>query len=286
MPALAERRVTAAVLGGFRASNFAPAFFLMPSARRKALAAVYAFCRAADDAVDVPGRPPEESRGLLDAWRRLLKAPYVTEADPRPDAGVWSALEDALARYPIDRRHLLDLLDGVERDMVAARYRTFEDLKVYCHGVASTVGLACLPLFGLDETSHRDFAVHMGLAVQLINILRDVKADAARDRVYLPREDLDRFGCSEETLKASSPDAGFLRLMRFEAARARELHAAALRVLPPLSRRAARPALAMGALYLALLDKMERSGFPVLAGRVSLTAWEKGRVFLKAAFSG
>src|SRR5262249_7504300 len=152
------------------------------------------------------------------------------------------ALQQAIADYSLNVKHLLDLINGVERDLYQGRYETFENLKLYCHGVASTVGLTCLSIFRLDEPSHREFAEKLGLAVQMTNILRDVKSDAARNRIYLPKEDLKRFGYSENDLLKSVYNDHFVRLMNFEAKRTRELYAAAWQALPPISRRAARPA--------------------------------------------
>jgi phytoene synthase len=275
----------AAALGAFRRSNFAPAFFLLPARRRRALQGVYAFCRAVDDVVDdavlraARGAEPSAefaaARRALDDWRALLRGTLSAEPGPGVDRAVWSALEAALEAAPIDRAHLLDLVDGVGRDLDATRYRTFAELREYCHGVASTVGLACLPVFGLDEPSHRDFAVNLGVAVQLTNILRDVGPDAALDRVYLPLEDLERFGYGADRLKASETGPDFQRLMRFQAARAREFYAAAARALPRTSRRAARPALVMGALYRALLEELERGGFRVFGERARLSFRQK-----------
>jgi phytoene synthase len=260
----------------FKKSSFAPAFWLLTASRRRALAAVYAFARAVDDAVDVPnGTPPREA---LDRWRALLSEPYVPEGRAVPPE--WPALEETLKGFPIDRRHLLDLIDGVARDIGGFRAETFEDFRAYCHGVASTVGLACLPIFGLDEDGHRAFAESLGWAVQAVNVLRDVRPDALDGRVYLPREDLRRFGVSEDDLKSPALSPAVLRLLRFEAGRAREFFRQARQALPPLSRRAARPAVAMGALYERLLDKMERGDFLWGRPRPSLSLWEKARILL------
>lgn len=291
----------------FRSSNFAPAFFLLPPKRRRALQAVYAFCRAVDDAVDQPGpQVPEgrqagsggavdqpgpqvlegrqagsggavssaDRRAALNVWRERLRNPALP-ADGMPDAAVWSALRETIAAFQIDPRHLLDLTDGVERDLSAPRYRTFEELKTYCYGVASTVGLACLPIFGLDEPRHRDFAVNLGLAVQLTNILRDVAADAREDRIYLPREDMERFGVAEADLRMGVLTPALAALLDFEAGRARGLYAAARAALPEESLGAARPALVMGGVYRELLAELERRDFDVFAGRARLSPARK-----------
>jgi 15-cis-phytoene synthase len=262
-------------LDAFKSSNFAPAFFLLPAEKRQALKAVYAFCRAVDDAVD-EGRDAAEAKQVLDSWRGLLTDAGEMKTLTGVDGAVWSALRDAVKEHGINTRHLLDLIDGVEMDLTPRRYETMDDLKTYCYGVASTVGLACLPIFGLREPDHSFFAVQLGYAVQLTNILRDVGTDASAGRVYLPQEDLRRFHFSEEDLSRRTYNDSFVRLMRFEASRAREFYAQAFGGLPSESRRAARPALVMGEVYRRLLEEIEKNDFRVLSGpRVSVSPWRK-----------
>jgi phytoene synthase len=261
------------VLALFKRSSFAPAFLLLRPKQRRALAALYAFARAVDDAADETP-DPAEARALLDRWRGLLRAPYVA-ADTPDLPSAWPPLEAALSAFPIDRRHLLDLIDGVARDVDGFRAETFEDFKTYCYGVASTVGLASLAVFGLDEPSHRDFAVALGRAVQTVNILRDVRPDVLIGRIYLPREDLRRFGVEEGDLRSDNLAPAVLRLLRFEATRARAFFTEARRALPALSRRSARPALVMGALYERLLVRLEREDFAWGRPRPRLGVLEK-----------
>lgn len=236
-------------------------------------------------------RPSDGPQRTLAAWRELLRAlrdgrtavesrkeGTLEQSAAQVDAAVWPALLETLERYPTAAAPLLGLVDGVERDLLKNRYGTFEELKEYCYGVAGTVGLACLPVFGLDEESHREFAVTLGRAVQLTNILRDIPADAAVDHVYLPAEDLNRFGYGEEELKKSVYNDNFVRLMRFEASRAEEAYAAALQKLPDTSRRAARPALIMARLYRALLGEIKKRGYNVFLGRARLSTYQKMRV--------
>lgn len=269
-------RETASPLNVFRASNFAPAFFFLPEDRRQALQAVYAFCRAVDDSVDQEN-DPARAKAALDEWRDLLQNPEKEPTD-RIDRRTWQALNAALDQYDINVRHLLGLIDGVEMDLTRKRYETFNDLLRYCYGVASTVGLACLPIFGLNEEKHGAFAIHLGYAVQLTNILRDVGSDADLGRIYLPTEDIKRFNSSEDEISSRTMSPALQRLLRFEATRAREFYDKALADLPGSSLRQARPALIMGAVYRALLEKLERSGFPVLNGpRVRLTFFQKCR---------
>lgn len=259
----------------FRSSSFAPAFWFLGHRRGSALAAVYAFARQVDDAVDevgLDGGNPEEARRRLNSWRQALSG---GDAPPEKAERVWKALTRALSWFPLDRGPLLELIDGVERDLVQTRYETAADTQAYCYGVAGTVGLACLPIFGLDPVRHRDFAINLGQAVQWVNILRDVKEDALRGRIYLPQADLRRFHLSDSEILGLIYNDNFQRLMKFEADRARALFAAAWAALPPESRRAARPALVMGRLYRRLLDKMERRRFQVFTSRPRLTFVEK-----------
>jgi phytoene synthase len=265
-------------LAAFKVSSFAPAFLLLPPARRRALAAVYAFARAVDDAVDeigIEGRDPSRARAALARWRAAFEGEPVSFEEG--EARAWHGLRRAMERFQVPAAPLIELVAGVERDLDQTRYATFDDLKTYCHGVAGTVGLACLPIFGLAEETHRVFAEKLGLAVQLVNILRDVKADSLRDHIYLPAEDLARFGHGEEEIMALVFNDNFRRLMAFEGERARAIFAEARAALPPESRRAARPALAMGRIYEALLQKMAANNFNVFGDRPRLGFLEKLR---------
>jgi phytoene synthase len=254
----------------FRTSNFAPAFYFLRRDQRRALAGVYAFCRLVDDAVDQAAKPAQ-ARTVLERWRGYLE---TFPAHPS-DTPLEKELAWALTNFSVPRAALLDLLDGVARDLVPFRCRTLEELQTYCYGVASTVGLACLPIFGLKEEEHRDFAVTLGWAVQLTNILRDAGPDGHRGRLYLPAEDLARFGVGEKEFMAGARGEKELKLLMFEADRAREFYRRAWEALPVSSRTAARPALAMGRLYERLLDKVEQQGFPAKGPRVELGMLDK-----------
>lgn len=259
----------------FKSSSFAPAFWFLGRQRRQALAAVYAFAREVDDAVDeigLEGQDPARARRILAAWRSVLAGGPVTE-----DVSllVWRPLQRAMAAFAIDRKNLLELVDGVERDLTQSRYETWDDVKSYCYGVAGTVGLVCLPIFGLDPVRQREFAVTLGQAVQMVNILRDVKADALRDRIYLPQEDLRRFNLGDQEIRGLIYNENFCRLMTFEAHRTQALFQAAFAALPADKRGSARPALIMGRLYRRLLDKLERRRFQIFTQRPRLTLFEK-----------
>ncbi|MBL0058514.1 MAG: squalene/phytoene synthase family protein [Elusimicrobia bacterium] len=265
-------------LSVFRMSNFAPAFILLPPRRRHALAAVYAFARAVDDAVDeigIDANEPDRARAVLGRWRAVLNG-EPADFEGR-EAAVWKSLQTVLSEFPIAKNDLLDLVDGVERDLTQTRYATFDALRVYCHGVAGTVGLACLPIFGLGPDLHRTFAEKLGLAMQLVNIIRDVKTDALRGRIYLPQEDLVRFGFGEAEVLAQVYNDNYRRMMAFQAERARAVFAEARAALPAESRRRARPALAMGRIYEMLLEKLESQGFAIFGEPPRLSFFERLR---------
>ncbi len=259
----------------FKSSSFAPAFWLMGRRRRSALAAVYAFAREVDDAVDeigLDGKDPVRARRILAAWRAVLTGGPETEAVALP---IWRPLQRALTQFPIDRKNLVELIDGVERDLTQTRYETWDEVKSYCYGVAGTVGLVCLPIFGLDPVRHREFAVTLGQAVQMVNILRDVKVDALRDRIYLPQEDLRRFNLGDQEILGLIYNENFRQLMKFEADRTQALFKTAFAAVPVDKRSSARPALIMGRLYSRLLNKIEQRQFQIFTQRPRLTLLEK-----------
>jgi phytoene synthase len=250
-------------------SNFYYAFMLLPLERRRALHAVYAFCRFIDDIADQDaGREPAE---MLAAWRNELD--LVFRGDPtRP---VSRALADNVRRFSIPRRCLEEVIDGVEMDLERNRYQTFADLSLYCHRVASAVGLACIEIFGYRNPETRTYAELLGIAFQLTNILRDVSEDAARGRIYLPLEDLARFGVSEDEIIQSVYSPRFRQLMEFEADRARSYYDDAARVLPAEDRPAMIAAEGMRRIYAALLEQIVRSDYRVLNRRHRLSTPRK-----------
>jgi phytoene synthase len=239
-------------------TNFGVAFAILPPEQRAAIRAVHAFSRRVDDAVDEES-DPERARMELTRWRRELAACY----DGVPHEPVAVALRPHLERFGIPRLQLEELLAGVEMDLTHRRYATFEELRRYCYRVASVVGLICLRIFGEEDDRARDYAEHLGLALQLTNILRDLGSDLTRGRIYLPAEDLLAFGYSEEALMRRERNGAFLNLMHFQTARAREFFARADRDARPLNRRRLAAAEIMGRVYERLLDRIERSGFDV-----------------------
>jgi phytoene synthase len=250
-------------------TNFYYAFRVLPAEKRRALYALYAFCRVVDDCVDEEGGEGEAGLGR---WLAELHHAYAG----KPETELGRELAESVARFPIPRGCFEDVVAGCRMDLTTRRYATFADLRVYCERVASAVGLASIEIFGYEDPRTREYAAELGLALQLTNILRDVAADAARDRVYLPLEDLGRFGVPEEELLVAAREpgaprpAGLERLLAFEADRARSHYAAAAQALPERDRRSMLAAEIMGTIYRAVLEEWARRGHPVGGARVQL----------------
>jgi len=243
---------------------------LLPVVKRRAIRALYAFCRETDDLIDREGAVPED----LDRWQAQVQAPLENQTDPVLVA--WTAVREA---YGIDRQYETELIEGVRQDLYARRYATWKDLERYCYAVASTVGLLSIPIIelapGVPFEQARPYAIHLGVALQLTNILRDIGEDAARGRVYLPLEDLHTFGLSDWDILQGVHDQRFIDLMQFEIARARELYRQALPGIALLSP-AARPAVGAAALiYRAILDEIESIGYRVHNRRAHTSGWKK-----------
>lgn len=250
-------------------TSFYYAFRVLPAEKRRAIEALYAFCRAVDDCVDEEGGEGEEG---LERWLAEVRRAYAGT----PQTALGRELAEAVARFPIPRGCFEDVVAGCRMDLSTRRYATFADVRVYCERVASAVGLASIEVFGYDDPGTRAYAVELGLALQLTNILRDIAADAARDRLYLPLEDLERFGVSPDALLAAardgraSPPPGLDGLLAFAADRARSHYAAAAASLPARDRRSMLAAEIMGAVYRAVLEEWARRGHPVGGPRVRL----------------
>ncbi len=261
-------------------TNFYYAFRVLPAAKRHALYALYAFCRAVDDCVDEAGG---EGEAGLDRWLEELDRCYAGCAQ----TPLGRELAEAVARYPVPRRALEEIVAGCRMDLTTRRYPTFADLRLYCERVASAVGLASIEVFGYQDPRTREYALELGLALQLTNILRDIGPDATRDRLYLPLEDLARFDVVPDELLAAARDpsaaraAGLADLLAFEAERARAHYAAAAARLPARDRRAMLSAEIMGAVYRALLEEWSGRGHPLGGPRVALGRARKLRVALR-----
>jgi phytoene synthase len=251
------------------AANFYYGIRLLPPDKRRAISAVYAYARRVDDIGDGP-LPAERKLADLAATRRSL-----AEGDPDDPAMV--ALADAQARFQLPTAALADLLDGVEMDVVGARFESFDDLVVYCRAVAGSIGRLCVGIFGASDMDRAvPLADDLGVAMQITNVLRDVREDYGRGRVYLPAEDLDRFGCADD-LEQSPPEAA-AALVRFEAARGRDWFARGLRLLPLLDARSRACVRAMTGIYRRILGQIDRDPQQIMRRRVSLPPWEKAWV--------
>jgi phytoene synthase len=247
-------------------SSFAAAFWMLPAPQRRALHAVYAFCRLADDVADDPAVRGDRQR-LLERWRAELAAAY--RGDATHPVGI--ALADAVRRFRLPQDVFADLLRGVESDLRGEPIETWADLERYCYRVASTVGLLLVRILGARNPDSLEYARQMGIAVQLTNVLRDVGEDAAAGRIYLAREDLARLQVRPESLREGKLGEETRLLLALYAERARIRYEAAARLLPVEDRRALRPAEAMGGIYRALLDELYTQGFPCLGPALRLS---------------
>jgi 15-cis-phytoene synthase len=257
-------------------TNFSVSFLLLPPAKHDAITTVYAFCRRTDDIVD-EGEDEAVKAAQLEEWTREL------EKGRRGDSvyPLLNRLQVVARRFGIPEEHFFGLIRGMRMDLETTRYPTFEALRVYCSLVASTVGLMCGEIFGHRSDSARGYAEDLGIALQLTNILRDVQSDAGRGRIYLPLEDLERFGYSEAELLASVYNDAFMRLMRFESERARAWYEKARAQLAPEDHRAFLSARIMDAVYARMLDDIERRGYDVFHGRIRVSAPVKAWLALR-----
>ena len=271
------------------AKNFYYAFLVLPRRKRDALCAVYAFMRRCDDISDDPSLSVPERRQKLDAW---LEALHLAQQGHPTDDAILLALTDAQRRYAIPAGLLDELAHGTAMDLEepapsqssggpALHYQTFEDLRLYCYRVASVVGLVCIHVFGYRDPAAEALAERCGLAFQLTNIIRDVKEDASLGRVYLPEEDLAKFGLSAGDLLGAPDAARFRPLLAFEADRAREFYTAGDELLAYISEDS-HPALwVLVNIYRSLLGKIAEKQYDVFTAKVALSTWEKLRVLGK-----
>ena len=258
-----------------RDTSFYYAFLMLPPAKRNAIVVVWDFCRAVDDAVDeaVPtwdGPLPLEARTKAEAelglWRDEVRCCFDTAADaPAPRTRQGRALRPLVEMFGLKRQPFDDLIDGVAMDLERRQYETIADLLEYCRRVASAVGLICIEIFGCKSAAARDYAINLGIALQLTNIVRDVGVDLQRGRVYLPQEDLRRFGCTEDDLRRGVVTEPVKALLAFEIARAREYFQRTARALPRVDARRLVAAEIMGAIYQEILRRIERRGYDVFS---------------------
>ncbi|HEV8584969.1 MAG TPA: presqualene diphosphate synthase HpnD [Methylomirabilota bacterium] len=264
-------------------SNFYYAFLVLPRPRREALYAVYAFCRTVDDIADL-GTDAAAQRAGLAAWRRDIARCY--EEGPAPEHPIARQLATAVKAFGLPRAALEAIVEGCEMDLQQSAYETFEDLAPYCYRVASAVGLCCIEVFGYTDPRAREYAVNLGMALQLTNIIRDVGADAGQGRIYVPQQDLKAFGVSAEDLKRGRHGDAFVRLMTHQAARAREHYAKAWAAFPAADARSLVPAEIMGRIYYALLEEIEARRFAVFGDRVTLSAGRKAAIAVRCWMRG
>jgi phytoene synthase len=251
-------------------SSFYYSFLFLPRQRRRAITALYAFCREVDDAVD-NCHDVSIARVKLAWWRGEVAALYADKAS-HP---VSRALAAALPHFNLPQEHLLEIIDGMEMDLDQVRYQDFKALHLYCYRVASVVGLLAAEIFGYQDRRTLKYAHDLGLAFQLTNIIRDVGEDARRGRIYLPLDELARFGVSEDDILESRNSDGFKTLMEFQADRAIATYDRALAELPDCDRKAQRAGLIMAAIYRTVLDEIAEDGFHVLDRHMSLPPLRK-----------
>ena len=252
------------------AGNFYPAFLLLPAPQRRSMCALYTFMRIADDLSDEPAPIPVKRQQLAD-WRGGLRLALAGKFQHASHP----ALHDTVTKYGIPAKYLEAVIDGVEMDLEPTAYRTFAELRNYCYHVASVVGLSCIHIWGYHGADATRFAEDAGIAFQLTNILRDLGEDAARDRVYLPLEDLNRFGYSVERLRQGECDASFRAMMQFQVQRARDYYQSGWRLVRRLSSAGQAVFLMMARTYRGLLYEIEKRDYDVFRSRVRVPRWKK-----------
>lgn len=250
-------------------SNLALAFVSLGPERRRDITVFYAFCRIIDDISDSPEMAVSEKQNRLNAWRQMLRGAIPGEPSLAAD------VRRLIAKYSLSPAMLEEIIAGVEMDLNIARYATFEELRVYCYRVASAVGLVSIEVFGYRNPACKEYAIQLGLALQMTNIIRDVGKDLQNGRIYLPGEDLARFQYSESELQDRQHNENFVRLMEFEASRARQFFDRAAALLPREDRRSMVAAEIMGSVYRGLLRRMEQDKFRVFEKEYRLGRMEK-----------
>ncbi len=251
-------------------SSFYYSFMFLPPEQRQAIVALYAFCREVDDVVDECSDPTLAQTKL--AWWRLEIENLFKDAPTHP---VTQALQTAIQGYNLPQEHFLEIIDGMEMDLSQFSYPSFKDLSLYCYRVASVVGLMAAEIFGFKERQTLKYAHNLGMAFQLTNILRDVAEDSQRGRIYLPLDELERFGVSSDDILNFNNSDNVKQLMAFQAQRCHEYYDKAFALLPETDRYSQRTGIIMAAIYQATLREIERDGLNVLRERVSLTPIRK-----------
>ena len=253
-------------------SNLAFALACLPAERRRDMISFYAFCRIVDDIADDPGTPEDKKREELAQWRSAV----LSESSPINDP-VLTEVVALPAKYGFEAQLLAEIIDGVASDLAIVRYETIEALLAYCYKVASVVGLVSIHIFGHRDPACKDYAVALGYALQLTNIMRDVGEDARESgRIYLPLNELARFGVSQEDILQGRYSSGFSEMMEFQYQRARSYYDEAAKLLPRVDRKNMIASEMMGQIYSEILEKLHRTGFKVFARREKLSKLRKG----------
>jgi phytoene synthase len=258
-----------------RAKNFYYSFVLLSAQQRKAMCAIYAYMRYCDDLSDEPGA----SRAQIDRWRAELEDALEGRFSGHP---VWPAFHHTVRRFGIPHEYFREMIEGVTSDLEPRRFQTFDQLYRYCYQVASVVGLTIIHIFGFDTRSALPLAEKCGVAFQLTNILRDIREDAGLGRIYIPAEDLERFGVTEEDLREGNRNPEFLKLMQFEAARARQYYRDSAPLLDLIHPRSRSSLWALISIYSRLLERIEATNYDVFTRRVRLTLFEKSWIVVRA----
>lgn len=251
-------------------SSFYYSFLFLPPEQRKAITALYAFCREVDDIVDECS-DPQIARIKLQWWRDSMR----DTVNGSPQHPVQHALVNPIQNFDLPLELLLEIIDGMEMDLDNNRYATFDDLSLYCYRAASVVGLLAARIFGYQDSAVLDYAKNLGMAFQLTNILRDVREDAARNRIYIPQEELKKFCVSESDIVDHRFTDNMASLLKFQSDRAHDYYKKAFEHLPEQDRYTQRSGLIMAAIYLNTLQAIEKDNFRVLEGRISLTPLKK-----------
>ena len=261
-----------------RKTSFYYSFLVLPREQRRAIVAVWDFCRAVDDAVDdAPGGAPE-GRVAVRFWRAELARCYSGDVPETPQG---KGLQPIIQSFDLPRRAFDDVIDGVEMDLDKTRYQTFDHLLQYCHRVASAVGMICIEIFGCRTPQARKYALNLGVALQLTNILRDIPDDLRRGRVYLPQEDLSAAGCTVSELETGRVTSAVRRLLEFECGRAHEFYDRAVAVRPEEDRPRLVAAEIMRSVYFETLRRIERSGYDVFSGRARVPRSKQALIALR-----
>ena len=261
-------------------TNFMISFSMLPEPKREAIHTVYAFCRCTDDIVDEGGDHASKS-AMLARWTAELERGFRSESS----YPLLNKLHVIATRFNIPAAHFFELIRGMRMDLDKARYETFDELSEYCYRVASTVGLMCSEIFGYRNKQTLQYAIDLGIALQLTNIVRDVRGDALIGRIYIPHEDFVRFGYTEDELLASVYNDSFVRLMRYEVQRAREYYDRARASLAAEDHRAFAAARIMDRIYSRILDKIERKQYAVFEDKISISSASKFFIALREYFS-